>query len=98
MRGLAFKKLRSDYEGGVSRQTTNDRHDLVPRESACQGESKDPLVQESVGESEISEIQNEKCRGVSVCGLTRNRYCATGRGLKTLRINCEIRFCVIANR
>src|SRR5260370_41104950 len=40
-----LKKLHSDYEAGVSPQTAKSPHDLVPREPACQGESKDSLVQ-----------------------------------------------------
>src|SRR2546422_5025078 len=35
-----LKKLHSDYEAGVSPQTAKSPHDLVPREPACQGESK----------------------------------------------------------
>jgi len=40
-----LKKLHSDYEAGVSPQTAKSPHDPVPRERACQGESKDSLVQ-----------------------------------------------------
>src|ERR1700680_2623548 len=40
-----LKKLRSEYEAGVSPQTAKPRHDRVPRECACQGESKNSSVQ-----------------------------------------------------
>src|SRR5260370_2758689 len=40
-----IKKLRSDYGAGVSPQTAKPRHELVPRECGCQGESKNSSVQ-----------------------------------------------------
>lgn len=40
-----LKKLRSDYEAGVSPRTAGLRHHPVLRERACQGESKDSFVQ-----------------------------------------------------
>src|ERR1700687_4899272 len=39
------KKLRSDYEAGVSSQTAKSRHDLVLQVCVCQGESKTSSVQ-----------------------------------------------------
>jgi len=45
MRSLALKKLRLDYEAGISPQTAKPQHELVLIEWECQGQLTDSFVQ-----------------------------------------------------
>src|SRR5882762_4950271 len=72
-----LRKLRSDYEAGVSPQTAKTRSELVPRECVCQGKSKDSFVQKGVAAIRRSpEIRIKKRHGVGIGGRRRHRVSA----------------------
>jgi len=72
MRSLALKKLRLDYEAGISPQTAKPQHELVLIEWGCQGESKDPFVQKSGGNSRIVHSKT-KTQGFGTRGIEKNK-------------------------
>src|SRR6267143_1102695 len=72
MRSLAFKETALGLRSGSLASTAKPRHDPVPREVACQGQSKDSFVP--------SFVQKQRQLSISRCpgrGTRRRCYAST---------------------